>query len=147
MPSLQPPAFRPGRYRLGSASRRCESALLIVAVAGLFSSFVLFVGEVIVTSGGSRLHCFAATKNDIARATTMKYAFEAFPSWLADHPGRGCPAKFEELNAYMNNKDLRDPWGNDYRFFCAPTDPANLLVWSAGEDEKPNTSDDVWSVR
>ena len=74
-----------------------------------------------------------------------KYVYEAYPSWRAQHPERVCPERLEELNEYMNNKDIIDPWGVPYLAACSVT--GHLLVWSAGEDGRFRTEDDVRSDR
>lgn len=81
-----------------------------------------------------------STKGDIAAATVKKYAYEAYPSWRQRHDG--CPSHLIVLNEYMNNKDVRDPWGHDYEMFCGC---AGIVVRSFGEDGRRDTGDDVWS--
>jgi hypothetical protein len=91
---------------------------------------------------------FAESKGDVASMTTKKYAFEAYPVWSQAHPDQACPARLEELNEYMNNKDIKDPWGNDYKMFCGPSLPAGakgLAAMSNGEDGKEGTPDDIKS--
>ena len=48
----------------------------------------------------------------------------------------------------MNNKDIKDPWGNMYKMLCGQNLPAGakgIAVESDGEDGKPGTCDDVQS--
>src|SRR4051794_31864156 len=68
--------------------------------------------------GRARTMFGGESKWDVANATVKKYAYEAYPSWIAAHPEKACPDKLEELNAYMNNKDVRDPWGGSYKMLC-----------------------------
>jgi hypothetical protein len=90
---------------------------------------------------------------DIARATTRKLAFEAYPMWRitswsgATWSGATCPESLDELLPFMNNRDTLDPWGTHYRFWCsrsADRDPA-LHVLSAGPDRELGTDDDLGS--
>ena len=91
---------------------------------------------------------FGEAKVDTTKLKVQKYAFEAYPSWSAAHPDKGCPDKLEDLNEYMNNKDIKDPWGGQYKMFCGANLPAGakgLAVSSPGEDGKEGTADDVKS--
>lgn len=83
------------------------------------------------------------TNRDVASSAIRQYAFEAFPSWVANNPDRECPARLDELNAYANQTDSRDPWGTPYLMQCSKI----LVVASAGEDRRFGTADDIWSNR
>ncbi len=85
---------------------------------------------------------FGGSKADITRLTVLKYAHEAYPSWRSAHPGQTCPSRLEELNVYMNNRDIKDPYGNNYEMYCGL---GGIVVRSIGEDARPNTPDDSWS--
>ncbi len=90
----------------------------------------------------------SGSKGDLAELTTKKYAFEAYPQWALAHPDKACPERLEDLNEYMNSKDTKDPWGNDYKMFCGPSLPAGakgVAVMSNGEDGKEGTADDIKS--
>jgi hypothetical protein len=68
--------------------------------------------------------------------------------WARSHPDKLCPDGIEELLVHMNRKDITDPWGNEYEFFCGQNLPAGaktFAVMSAGEDGKEGTSDDIKS--
>ena len=114
------------------------------AVAALVS--FLMVGAVVAPRV---MKCYGESKRDVARATVRKYAFEAYPSWLAAHPDRECPDALAELNEYMHNRDTRDVWGNDYVMLCgrrgSPVRARGFVVLSAGEDGRLGTADDVYS--
>jgi hypothetical protein len=87
-------------------------------------------------------------KDQRAELTVKKYAFEAFPSWSQAHVEKACPDKLVDLNEYMNEKDIKDPWGNDYVLYCGANLPAGakgLAVSSNGPDGKPGTADDIKS--
>jgi len=88
------------------------------------------------------------SKGKIAKVTVEKYANEAFPQWSMQHPDKACPDKLEELNEYMNNSDIKDPWGNPYKMMCGQNLPAgaqHLAIVSFGPDGREGTDDDVKS--
>lgn len=116
-------------------------------IASIGVAFALFVGAAQVV-GMRAIRCFGASKLDIARAVVDHYAYEAYPQWETQHPGRTCPRRLDELNEYTNNKDTKDPWGNRYRMFCLPEMPPGLrpiVVTSDGEDGLEGTPDDIRS--
>lgn len=88
---------------------------------------LLFGGAII---GSRELRCFGETKEDIARGTARRYAFEAYPSWLAAHPGQTCPRAIDELDEYMDSRAHHDPWGRRYLMVC---DTGGMTVVSLGE--------------
>jgi len=85
---------------------------------------------------------------DVVQVTVKKYAFEAYPQWSMVHPEKACPAKLVELDEWMNERDAKDPWGNDYVMYCGanlPPGAKGLAVSSNGPDGKPDTADDIKS--
>ena len=113
--------------------------MIVLAILALVMGLVV---------GPRVMKMFASSKVDIAGATVKKYAYEAYPTWSTSHPGKSCPEKLESLNEYMNNKDVKDPWGNDYKMYCGANLPAGakgLAVMSLGEDSKEGTADDIKS--
>lgn len=128
--------------RLRRAGQRGMTLLEIMIVLAILA---LVMGLVV---GPRVMKMFGESKVDIARATVKKYAFEAYPSWSAAHPDKACPASLTDLNEYMNNKDSKDPWGNDFKMMCGQNLPAGakgLAVSSPGEDGKEGTADDIQS--
>jgi hypothetical protein len=91
------------------------------------------------------------SKPQVARATVIKYAEDAYPQWRREHPQRQCPASLVELNDYMNNKDILDPWGQRYHYACGkravPASAHGIWVVSAGADGVFGTDDDLRSDR
>jgi hypothetical protein len=84
----------------------------------------------------------------LARLKLKQYAFEAYPSWLVDHPDRVCPGSLHELAAYMNTDDPDDPWGTPIELRCDPSqasDRKGLRLRSAGQDRRFDTADDLAS--
>src|SRR5262245_13923882 len=128
--------------RLTRASQRGMTLLEIMIVLAILA---LIMGLVV---GPRVMKMFGKSKDDIAKATAKKYAFEAYPSWAAAHPDKQCPDKLEDLNEYMNNKDTKDPWGGQYKMLCGQNLPAGakgIAIQSPGEDGKEGTEDDVKS--
>jgi hypothetical protein len=109
------------------------------------------VGLIFVAALVSRMMNLCGERRllQIARVTTKLYAFEAYPCWRTAHPDRVCPDTLSELDEYMNNRDIRDVWGNDYVMVCPSTDsvvqPHGIIVLSAGEDGRLGTFDDISS--
>lgn len=87
--------------------------------------------------------CFGGTKDDIAKATVKKYVYEAYPEWAIEHPDARCPSSLAELNQWMGQAIAFDPWGLPYLSTCDGS--GNVLVWSAGEDHRFGTDDDIRS--
>jgi hypothetical protein len=95
---------------------------------------------------GTEMH--GDSKGKIAKLTVMKYADEAFPQWSMAHPDKACPDKLDDLNEYMNNADIKDPWGNPYKLMCGqnlPPGAKHLAVLSFGPDGHEGTADDIKS--
>ena len=133
------------RHKIKKTLAGASRGMTLLEIMIVLAILALIMGLVV---GPKVMKMFASSKVDIARATVKKYAFEAYPSWSAAHPDKSCPDKLEDLNEYMNNKDIKDPWGNPYKMFCGANLPAGakgLAVESSGEDGKDGTSDDVKS--
>lgn len=133
------------KTRLTRNLRRAQRGMTLLEIMIVLAILALVMGLVV---GPRVMRMFGESKVDIARATTKKYAFEAYPSWSAAHPDKSCPEKLEDLNEYMNNKDVKDPWGGQFKMLCGQNLPAGakgMAVMSPGEDGKEGTTDDVKS--
>jgi general secretion pathway protein G len=139
---------RPGQIRRAVAAAQRGMTLLEIMI--VLAILALVMGLVV---GPRVMKMFGESKIDIAKATVKKYAFEAYPSWAQSHPDKQCPDRLEDLNEYMNNKDINDPWGSStsphpYKMFCGPNVPAGakgFAVMSSGPDGKDGTEDDIKS--
>ena len=130
-------------------ARRKERGMTLLEIMIVLAILALVMGLVV---GPRVMKMFGESKVHIAEDTVKKYAYEAYPSWSQAHPDKACPAQLSDLNEYMNNKDIKDPWGNEYRLYCGPNLPAGakgLAVKSLGENGKedgpPPQGDDLQS--
>ena len=133
------------RHGIRKTLAGAQRGMTLLEIMIVLAILALIMGLVV---GPKVMKMFASSKVDIAKATVKKYAFEAYPSWSAAHPDKSCPDKLEDLNEYMNNKDINDPWGHPYKMMCGQNLPAGakgLAVMSDGEDGKEGTTDDVKS--
>jgi len=131
--------------KLSRIARAPECGMTLLEIMIVLAILALVMGLVV---GPRVMKMFGESKIDIARATVKKYAFEAYPSWAAAHPDKSCPDRLEDLNEYMNNKDLNDPWHGQYKMLCGqqlPPGAKGIAVMSAGEDGKDGTTDDITS--
>ena len=126
--------------------RNSQRGMTLLEIMIVLAILALVMGLVV---GPRVMKMFGESKGDIAAATVKKYAYEAFPSWSASHPDKGCPDKLEDLSEYMDKKDTKDPWGNQYKLLCPPNLPpgarGGIAISSPGEDGKEGTGDDVKS--
>jgi len=126
-------------------ARKGEAGMTLLEIMIVLAILALVMGLVV---GPRVMKMFGESKGSIAGATVKKYVYEAYPSWAQSHPDKSCPDKLESLNEYMNNKDIKDPWGNDYKMMCGanlPPGAKGMAVLSYGEDGKEGTADDVKS--
>ena len=138
---LAPALARRGFALNGGAGRihtLCVRAAFAFTIAGGVAA--------IDAATSRRMSRSGETKEQIARSTVTKYAYEAWPSWAASHPEARCPKDLADLNEWMNNKDIRDPWRRDYRWKCSfDGRTTTLVVESAGPDARFGTDDDIGS--
>ncbi len=134
------------RLRLRNVNRRRNKrGMTLLEIMIVLAILALVMGLVV---GPRVMKMFGKSKVDIAQLTAKKYADEAYPSWSTANPSKSCPDKLEDLNEYMNSKDIKDPWGNPYKMLCGQSAPAGVKgmgILSNGEDGKEGTSDDVKS--
>ena len=127
--------------KIGHAQRGMTLLEIMIVLAIL----ALVMGLVI---GPRVMKMFGESKVKITEDKLKMYAYEAYPSWSAAHPDKGCPDKLTDLNEYMNNNDSNDAWGHPLKMLCGTNLPAGakgIAVVSAGEDGKDGTADDLKS--
>ncbi|MCE9577656.1 MAG: type II secretion system protein GspG [Deltaproteobacteria bacterium] len=115
--------------------------LIVLAIIGLVMG--LLVGPAVMKA-------FGKSKTRIARIAVKGYAFEAYPKWATDNPGKKCPSSLADLNEYVNSTDAKDPWGNDYVMQCGENLPAGakgIAVMSYGEDGKAGGDGDARDIK
>jgi general secretion pathway protein G len=133
------------RKKVARVARSAQRGMTLLEIMIVLAILALVMGLVV---GPAVMKRFGESKEKIAKATVQKYAYDAYPQWSSAHPDKQCPEKLEDLNEYMNNKDIKDPWGGTYKMLCGQNLPAGakgLAVVSPGEDGKEGTSDDVKS--
>jgi hypothetical protein len=120
-----------------------KAGALMFHVATHWYGALLFVPLLVGLVAEPRtIKVFAESKVDVAKLTVKKYAFEAYPQWLREHPSQECPRSLHAVDGYMDHADQHDPWGRPYVFTCGG---GKLYVMSLGEDGRSNTADDIWS--
>jgi len=133
------------RKILARRTRNAQRGMTLLEIMIVLAILALVMGLVV---GPRVMKMFGKSKSDIAELTVKKYAYEAYGGWSQANPNKACPDKLEDLNEFMNNKDIKDPWGTPYKMMCGQTLPPGakgLAVMSAGEDQKEGTEDDVKS--
>jgi general secretion pathway protein G len=133
----------PARKTLRRSAARLQRGMTLLEIMIVLAIIALVMGFLV---GPQVMKALGSSRGDVAKATVKKYAFEAYTQWSMRN--QGCPADLGVLNEYMNNKDTKDPWGNDYVMLCGDQLPAGakgIGVFSIGEDAKPNTDDDIKS--
>ncbi|MFT3692150.1 MAG: prepilin-type N-terminal cleavage/methylation domain-containing protein [Kofleriaceae bacterium] len=117
-------------------AKRSQKGMTLLEIMIVLAILALVMGLVV---GPRVMKLFGESKVHIAEDTVKKYAYEAYPSWSQAHPDKSCPAALSDLNEYMNSKDTKDPWGNEYKMYCGASLPAGakgLAVKSLGENGK-----------
>ena len=113
--------------------------MIVLAILALVMGLVV---------GPRVMKMFGESKVDTTKIKVKKYAYEAYPSWSASHPDKGCPEKLQDLNEYMNGDDINDSWGHPLHMMCGQSLPAGakgIAIQSDGEDGKPASGDDIKS--
>ena len=133
------------KRKLGNVVRNSQRGMTLLEIMIVLAILALVMGLVV---GPRVMRMFGESKVDIAKLTVQKFANEAFPQWARSHPDKACPEKIEDLSEYMDKKDTKDPWGNQYKMMCPPNLPAGakgIAIMSPGEDAKEGTEDDIKS--
>jgi general secretion pathway protein G len=137
--------FRRIRARNRLLRRRAHRGMTLLEIMIVLAILALVMGLVV---GPRVMKMFFKSKNDVAHATAEKYAYEAYPSWAQAHPDKQCPAQLADLNEFMNNNSINDPWGHPFKMLCGsnlPPGAKGIAIYSDGEDGKEGTCDDVQS--
>jgi general secretion pathway protein G len=135
----------PSRNLRRSLFRRAHRGMTLLEIMIVLAILALVMGLVV---GPKVMKMFFKSKFDVAHATVEKYAYEAYPSWAQAHPDKQCPSSLADLNEFMNNNSINDPWGHPFKMLCGanlPPGAKGIAVYSDGEDGKEGTCDDVQS--
>jgi general secretion pathway protein G len=90
------------------------------------------------------------SEKSVAKMEAKQFAYEAYNEWHQD-TRKSCPGALSELLEYMNKKDTKDPWGNEWEMLCGadkmPGASKNerFGVHSNGPDGVANNEDDIKS--
>jgi prepilin-type N-terminal cleavage/methylation domain-containing protein len=125
---------------------RSQRGMTILEIMIVLAIIALVMGFLV---GPRIMKMFGDSKKEVAALDVKRYVDEAYPLWARQNPTKPCPGGLAELNEFTNKgKSIADPWGTDYVMLCGqnlPPGARGLAVYSAGEDMKPNTGDDVKS--
>jgi general secretion pathway protein G len=133
------------RTRLARIHARSHRGMTLLEIMIVLAILALVMGLLV---GPKVMKMFGEAKADTTKIKIKKYAYEAYPSWSASHPDKGCPEKLADLNEYMNSEDSNDAWGKPLKMMCGQTLPPGargIAVMSSGEDGKDGTADDLKS--
>ena len=111
--------------------------MIVLAIIALIMG--LFVGPAV-------FDMFGDAQTDVARTEMKQLVHQAYPRWGMKNKG-GCPPSLQDLTEFTNKKDVKDPWGTEYKMHCGDSAPqgARFGVSSAGPDKKEGTKDDIKS--
>jgi general secretion pathway protein G len=133
------------RTRLARKLARAQRGMTLLEIMIVLAILALVMGLLV---GPKVMKMFGESRVDTTKIKLKKYAFEAYPSWSAAHPDKGCPEKLADLNEYMNSEDSNDSWGKPLKMLCGSNLPAGakgIAIMSAGADNKEGTEDDLKS--
>ncbi len=131
--------------RIARSLGRAHRGMTLLEIMIVLAILALVMGLVV---GPRVMKMFGESKVKTTAIKVNKYAFEAYPSWSAAHPDKGCPAQLSDLNEYMNGDDTNDSWERPIKMMCGqnlPPGAKGIAVMSAGEDGKEGTCDDIES--
>lgn len=133
--------------RSGKVTARGLVAMTLLEIMIVLAILALVMGFLV---GPRVFKALSSSKGEVAKNMVKKLAFDAYPSWLTQKVGaKGCPT-MADLTEFMNSKDTKDPWGEEYVLKCggdlpAGVDPGAIAVYSKGPDGKDGTGDDIKS--
>ena len=129
------------------AARSGEGGMTLLEIMIVLAIIAVVMGFLI---GPTVLQMFGESKVETAGIRAKQF-YQACVRWQLNADEQ-CPASLQDISKYMNNKDLNDPWGQEYVMLCgeqAPEESGGFGVVSKGPDEKPDTQDDIksWEQR
>ncbi len=131
-----------GRRRRRTAR---EAGMTLLEIMIVLAIIALVMGFLI---GPKVIKAFGKSETSIAHMEAKEFACDAYTRWHAEKK-KACPQSLDELLEYMNKKNTKDPWDNDYQMLCGDKKPKEakmcIGVISNGPDGVPNTDDDIKS--
>lgn len=123
---------------IGQAGMTLLEILIVLAIIALVMAFLF---------GPRLMEMFGQSKTELAKSMVRRLADESYARWTFDNPGKSCPSDITELARYGNDKEAKDPWGNQMLILCGDGAPqgVSLGIVSKGADGKPETGDDIRS--
>ncbi|HUH02771.1 MAG TPA: prepilin-type N-terminal cleavage/methylation domain-containing protein [Kofleriaceae bacterium] len=126
-----------GHHLRGQAGMTLLEIMIVLAIIALVMGFLI---------GPKVIKAFSKSEREIARMEAQEFACTAYTQFRSEKR-KACPSDLSELLEYMNKKDTKDPWGNEYEMLCGDNKPAEakmcIGVRSNGPDGQANSSDDV----
>lgn len=132
--------------RIARSAARSQVGMTLLEIMIVLAIIALVMGVLV---GPRVLAMFQDSKVDMAKIMVTQVAEKAYPPWSIKNMDKECPESLKDLKRYMNNKDAKDPWGQDLIMVCGPDAPDEITsgfgVISKGPDKKENTDDDIKS--
>jgi len=131
------------RTAIWSSRRMLRRLLCVLAVFTTF--FALGVAGQAAFEKGRHSGIWMESKERAARNMVRVVAGEGYARWSMNNPGKRCPDSAFELAKYLDDREMRDPWGTSYVMQCGDASTYGMRVVSAGQDGEFGTPDDIRS--
>ncbi len=133
--------------RAGKKTARALVAMTLLEIMIVLAILALVMGFLV---GPRVFKALSSSKSEVAKNMVKKFAFEAYPEWSMKPSKSGACPTLADLTEFMNSKDVKDPWGEEYVVKCggdlpAGVTPGSIAVYSKGPDSKDGTGDDIKS--
>ncbi|MBI1388788.1 MAG: type II secretion system protein GspG [bacterium] len=130
--------------------RERENAFTLVELLLVVTIIGILAGAVLVNIGGQTEKAkITRAKSDIS---TIETALNLYEIQIGQYPttDQGLQALIEDPGGvegwnkpFLNKKNFRDPWGNDYRYRIPGSQGINFDLYSTGPDGQEGTDDDI----
>src|SRR5215510_598529 len=111
------------RTRLARLYARPARGMTLLEIMIVLAIIALVMGLLV---GPRVMRSFGDARKRTTRIKLEQYVNEAFPQWASNHPDKACPDKLEDLNEYMNSKDIKDGWGHPLKMLCGQGMPPGV---------------------
>jgi len=135
------------RRRTGKITGRGLVAMTLLEIMIVLAILALVMGLLV---GPRVFRALSSSKGEVAKNMVKKFAYEAYSEWSMKPSKSGACPTLADLAEFMNSKDTKDPWGEEYVIKCggdlpAGVTPGSIAVYSKGPDGKDGTGDDIKS--